>query len=526
MNINSNTIQKLLITLRRTNISNMKKHLFGFFALVLGAFAMVSCNKDDDPKSPEKDNENEQFLTLEQQQDIISQSVNMLAQTIDFSKLQPLNDLVNANLGKVFYQTALATAIETDSILVMAYFELFQNLNNRDGQFVLDLSKLKFAMDFDLIDSVYIYEDEYESDTTKYLVPVLTNVNYNNDCLQFNVNLDGHKISLKVDASDTFSTISRTGPDEYDEIETISVTIPKRIDLALSFDGQPMGGLSYLLDTDVEITDFVVSETGSMSSSVKMPKTAFSLNFELVDLTVALNGNIDVEKGFSFDMKATLDNMELFDNNITVDATLSELFKSINTTTLSVWALNCELLRSIEMGTSLMGKKVVQTSKLENPAKDPLAILAILEFAKSDTLTDEMSANLLEKLAPFFTSDFYFAGYEKPQSTLEFINGQDVRSSELLAKLSERASKIKLGKKIEAIGRSARNVATIVSEKVDKAGITPVFRIHADEQLASMNTMMAKTDLSGALTTITDKFVSVFTSYRALINLIMNKDAE
>ena len=122
----------------------MKKLFFSVMALTIGAFAFVSCDKDDNKEENRKEEENVKYLTLAEQQDIIGNLSQQLADKIDFTQIQeaiamlaPLKDLPFDEI---------AEAAEKDRVMNQI-INRFKEMEDIDGNIVVDFSSLKYRTD-------------------------------------------------------------------------------------------------------------------------------------------------------------------------------------------------------------------------------------------------------------------------------------------------------------------------------------------------------------------------------------------
>lgn len=132
----------------------MKKNLFALLAVVLGAFAFVSCEKEKDEKNDAKS----EYLTLEEQQQSINTAVTKVAESIDFSGFQPVIDAI-APLLKNYDLVDIIENLRIDSVGDHVEFRLPVK-TEKDLFFKLmipdfDLDSDDEGMGFSLPDKIY-----------------------------------------------------------------------------------------------------------------------------------------------------------------------------------------------------------------------------------------------------------------------------------------------------------------------------------------------------------------------------------
>lgn len=486
----------------------MKKSLLGFFALVLGTLVLVSCKKEDDSKLEK----NDRYLTLEQQQVIFSQAVSQVAQNIDFSGLQPAYDVISANAGKQFDFTSLVLGVISDSIITEGLQEFVNGLAS--DTLAPDFSKVRFSIDFATKDTVitkrhYDYDiDDYVYDTISQIKPYPVKVNYKNDCSQLNINLDGHVFSIKVKAADNTSRVVAKLEDETGKGESMTALylLPKNLNLSIDFDNKPLAALSLGLDADAEFTKKVLP--GENHYMLDAKKFDISIKGEIAELSMEGNASFNIQKGLSVKFNTSLDGTQLINGSIALNADLTDLAKDASESTVMAWALDYDKLRNIEFNASLMGNKVIFKSRLDNPAKDSKALASLTEIAQAEKVTPDMADRFIERISPFFSSDVYYAGFDKPQASVELVATSEMNLNDLMGKVKEGEGGILsnlIAGSSEAIGAAASKFGTC---------IVPSIRIHAakaeDEKVVSVHEFMEKVDVESAANTVMEKFSKAF----------------
>jgi hypothetical protein len=112
---------------------------------------------------------------------------------------------------------------------------------------VADLSSLYMSADLYISDSVMI--DTVKADTTYQTILKLGNLNYDVDCVQLNIFVDGHKVTLKADAKAGESTFTSITPKK-----TTEVTLPESIELYVLVDDKSLATVKGEYKSDMKFT--------------------------------------------------------------------------------------------------------------------------------------------------------------------------------------------------------------------------------------------------------------------------------
>lgn len=502
----------------------MKKHLFSMLAMAICAVALVSCNKDDDNRPEEESNA---YLTLEQQQTLLTQAIGQFADAVDFSGIQPAYDFfISLHEGR--YQVLdenIIMSLMQDSSFFKNFSEFCEQLDN-DSVMMPDVSKLYFKAEFSSKDSV-------ADDTLNFIVPRLDKLTPNNGCAQLIMNVHEHSIELKLAGSGetTSVEINTNVTDESGTPlgqEEVVYIFPNQVKVSVLFDGQTLVDLDVILDTDLKVkADVVVDNYGDESKDLSFLLTKFDLglNGQVADMKFNASANYDGENGIKAVLKSKMDNIELIDATFTLDAAMKEVLADPSSGTLSAWALNYEKLRSIGTRLSLMDKTVTFDGQIRNPMENSKMTSLIAELMSADSITEELSMKIIENIAPYITADCYFKGYRNPQASLAFLYSDSLKTIDLVTELMEKAMQLEKGD-IRQLAMEASLAAAIVAAIIDEAGIYPAIQIHNPESFVSIKEYLSGIDFVSGAMTVYQKFNEAFGQLVEIIRTAMGNDEE
>lgn len=424
----------------------MKRNLFVAFALTVGALCFFSCEKEKTD-----DGSVNQRLTLEQQQMLISQSLNLAAGEIDFSAIVPMVDAAQELDGIQLF--GILGGILEDSVSGQALSSFISKAQGDTVQ--LDFSLLGIGMEFDLIDSTKIWDD----DTTTIRIPVVVNSNYNADNTYILLNTANHKFQLNLLASSNNTSL---------EVETYSnegaiaaayenhlLIMPRQIRLEVVVDGKKCGVLELNVDTDFKIRqtkDGFSYEGNKMNLSVNAVLGDF---VGKVAVTYSESAGITLTESLSVNKGAK--SAEILGLTFKIDADMGGLGNSLNEAGLAAWAMNDSKLRGVELNMSFLDKFITGEFRLSNPIVNGKLPSSIMNIISADSVTAEMASKVVADIKPYIKSGLYFKGYKPAQASLEIVS-QEISSDKFdegmlaILNLYQLAPKIKISADNSLVG--------------------------------------------------------------------------
>lgn len=422
----------------------MKKLFFSAMALAMGAFAFVSCNKDDD-KNEEKNGGQEKFLPYEQQQKIIEQSVEGLAQTIDFKDLAASVNTIVYSIGEmaadnyIDFKFGLELASRQDRLLASKIAAIKELLNA--DEIDLNLQPLYLEADIEFVPDTAVemrgLYPQSRKDSVLYgyegksfvLIPVARNVNHNADRFKLNFKtLDNHVISLSLKGSND-KDVRMTWVDTRKK-ETKNVNLPDVLELSLTLDGKNILTAGGSIDTD-----FKVLVEGYFDRNAENDTTFKVSEVNVFGQKLSVNANVAVDKyavnasaiygastGLKVNAKAMLEGVEALAVNVNLDATLDEYVDWSESASILSWAINPEYVRSLDATAVLGGDQIKVVAALkQNPVQFNEVVVPVVSFMGGSTPDADAVKSMIDKINEIFVGEIYFKGYDKPQAKLRVV---------------------------------------------------------------------------------------------------------
>lgn len=392
----------------------MKKLFFSVMALTIGAFAFVSCDKDDKKEENRKEEENVKYLTLAEQQDIIGNLSQQLADKIDFTQIQeaiamlaPLKDLPFDEI---------AEAAEKDRVMNQI-INRFEEMEDIDGNIVVDFSKLTYRFKLNFVPTG-------DGD----VVPQFELITPNHDCFQIDMDYEGHALSVWLKGEGNMTTVKY-----FDAEESHSISVPKNIFLGLDCDGSNLFGAALEIDTDLKIT----YHEAASSLGEDEDNSFYSIDCGRLNLAITLNAaqyalDAAVQYMPESGIKVTAGLSDIVSKSeiLKVDAGLDGTLKkemNIEESDLMAWMMNSKTCRKLWADVSLLAGEMTLKMTLDNPidgipAQDRMEYMRYLE--SGEKMPKEVSQRLRDQFMTYFDNGIYFKGYEKAQSKVVFKANQ------------------------------------------------------------------------------------------------------
>lgn len=493
----------------------------------MGAFALVSCNKDD--KNDEKNGGQEKFLPYEQQQRIIEQSVEGLAQTIDFNDLAAslttvINSVANLAGNEVDWNFGLEIAAGQDPVLGRKIAAIKELLKSDDINIVLD--NLYFEADIEFapkpstgggyLDTVYSQRrsegDVVPGDSIALtLIPVVKNVIHNTDRFKLNFKtVDNHVISVILKGSNDKD--ARLSWVDTRKETTKNVNLPNVIQLSMAVDGKNIVSFDGSLDTDFNVvakgyydrnsendTTFNVSEVSAYGQNLSL-----TANLAVDKYAVSANAVYTARTGLNVNAKALLYGNEALTVNVNLDVTLDEQINWAEPISLLNWAVDNEKVRGLNATAVLGGDQIKVVAALkENPVKYQEIMTGIAPFIAGSTPDADVVKAMIDKFNEIFVGEVYFKGYDKPQAKLRLV-------------YEAPTEKTKAGSSIfsSLMDNVANSGLRIMVDTYDAEG---------NEVTISFNEYFGKINLQGSLATLKSNFEQAFAPLIGMLSNLNNK---
>ena len=217
----------------------MKRLFFSVLALTIGAFAFVSCEKDDDNPSKEKTDKGS-YLSLQEQQDLFSDAFIKSGEQVQFEGLgESVRNIIYSFAGRPLNVDSAYAQIRKDREAARKMEELTKLENVSD----LNLDDLYFGVDLILNEAII------DGDTV--MLAEVLKINHNVDRFIINITSKGHTLSssLKVSAAEKGTVEVHTSTAEGGtDVETVN--LPALVSFAVQMDGKTVVGADLKVSTD------------------------------------------------------------------------------------------------------------------------------------------------------------------------------------------------------------------------------------------------------------------------------------
>ena len=407
----------------------MRKLLFSVMALAIGALAFTSCEKEKEEERKEEQ-KTAKYLSVEDQQSLISNAITGIAESIDFTNLAQIVQIAVEELGyPLNFDGAIDAMIEQDPILSRKIDALNRMLESDEINF--DFESMYFEADIafaltEFSDTTWAWNEKGELveliDTYEAYYPYLVKVNHNADRFLINIKaVDNHVYTLSLKAgSDTesrFTEVTREGAK--------SATLPNSIDLSLSFDGNNVLSIGGDYTTDFRAvleSEYNAAEDTEKFARLTLTGSKFSAKGKLAIDKYALSGNASytAKDGIKADAKFMIADKEALSIDAHLDATLSEYTNWLESSDIAAWAMDYNSVRSLTVNAVLGGDQIKAVVGLkENPVQYTEILTPIMSFVADVPVEPEAIEAMVAKFNEIFVGEFWFKGFDKPQATLK-----------------------------------------------------------------------------------------------------------
>ena len=381
----------------------MKRLFFSVLALTIGAFAFVSCEKDDDNPSKEKTDKGS-YLSLQEQQDLFSDAFIKSGEQVQFEGLgESVRNIIYSFAGRPLDVDSAYAQIRKDREAARKMEELTKLENVSD----LNLDDLYFGVDLILNEAII------DGDTV--MLAEVLKINHNVDRFIINITSKGHTLSssLKVSAAEKGTVEVHTSTAEGGtDVETVN--LPALVSFAVQMDGKTVVGADLKVSTDylIKIIVSAIEEEEDKLESVTFNGSKLDMGGAISVGDCSFTGNISYtdKAGITVGTAAKANGFEIFGIDLNVKTVISNNTNYANTGNLLGLAMNG--IKGLNANARLGGDAIVFKGEFaSNPVQYVLQIGGATE--------DEMPA-IVDSLNKAFSFDAYFKGYEEPQAEFEF----------------------------------------------------------------------------------------------------------
>ena len=390
----------------------MKKLFFGILALAIGAFSFVSCDKDD--KIDDSGVKVKDYLTLDEQEQLISNALVAATQAFEYSDFtNGIKDAVQGLLGDSVNWKLSYDLMREDSVINARMAILGGDYDEEYESDIMDnLDSLYFA--------VYLVVKDTIIDDEPYRVAALDSAYYDaNGFISVIETLDGHRLTLagKLDM-DSVRRISVTSLNPDSLLDTMFVNLPTYAAVVVAVDSTALFVLGGEAETDffasvnkVSKGLYISGKDLALQAYTFMDKTFFGAeigyNAEKKELSLGLGLSYTELPVAKLDVKGVFPYLDL-------DGKTNYLEPSS--------LLNLAIqLSDVSAELSLMGGQVKINAGIKSSV--------IMALAPLMGATPETMEKALESLNNSFDGSIYFKGFSEPQGKIVFAYDENRRDT-------------------------------------------------------------------------------------------------
>ncbi len=393
----------------------MKKLLFGILALAIGAFSFVSCEKDD--KVDDSGVKVKDYLTLDEQEQLISNALVAATQAFEFSDYATgVKNALKGLLGDSVNWRLSYDLMREDSVINARMAILG---GDYDEEFEMDnLDSLYFAAYMSVKDTII--------DGEEYRVAALDSADYETaGFISIIETLDGHKLLLggKIDM-DSISRINFTTMNLDSLIDTVFFHLPEVASFVVAVDSTVLFGGGYDFSTDFVANLCKVERMYRSDSITGLYISGKDLHFEtlaLLDQTMfgAEVGYDDEKSELSFGLGLVYQGLPVATLDFKgVLPLLGDDASYLDTRNLLMMALS---LSDLGAEVNLMNDQIKISAELKS---NFIANVSPIAFTPA-----EQMPKLVENLNKNFDGSISFKGFSEPQAKILFAYDENRRDT-------------------------------------------------------------------------------------------------
>lgn len=392
----------------------MKRLLFSVLALSIGAFAFVSCDKDD-----EKEEKRGSYLSIEAQQNLFTEAFIKSGEQVEFEGLaESVRNIIYNFAGRPLIVDSAYAQIKQDR-------EAARKMNaikEMDGENI-SFDGLYFGVDLVLNETVV------EGDTI--MLAQVQKINHNVDRFIINMESNKHVLnsSLKVSASRTGAVeVNTPGKEGATNVEIVK--LPSVVSFAVKMDGNPVLGADVNISSDylIKIVEVLDDNDDTKVESVTINGSNLNMNGAVSVGNCSFGGKLSYteQAGINIGAAAKVNGSEILGADINIKAVLANNTNYADLGNLMGLAMTG--INGVSANARLNSDEIVFKAEIsKNPVNVIMPILAATE--------EEMPA-LIDSLKDAFKCGIYFKGYSEPQAKLTFVY-QPVDKSDIVQTESE-----------------------------------------------------------------------------------------
>ena len=399
----------------------MKRFFIGVIALVASAFAFLSCDGEGigspSNSNEEKGKTDEKYLTVQDQQDIISNSMTEVAESFSFTNLsnviQTIAGITDRNIGMQQFKEMIASnpdlATDPDILQRMAMIQAL--FGGEADTIAIDLRALYMYAKIRVVDS--IADNRIVSSKLK-----LERYDFNDEGLQlcFLVGNDTISFSAWAEAGES---IIRIANDKKSNDKV--VYMPSTARLAIMVGNAVLFDLNSDYSSDINIS---FSEGEKDSLILEGNKLSIKNDFNIIGYRLVNNFDLDMSKGINTTYKF----VNAKGNVFLINGWLKGSFEGLNlmdSIQMMAWMMNPEKFESVRVNASVLNNTIQLKGTLQNPFKDNDLAAGLGELHAGATWKKDKAEKMIAKLNDLLKVELYFEDYDNPQATLKLVYAPD-----------------------------------------------------------------------------------------------------
>jgi len=435
----------------------MKKLFLCMLALATGAFAFVSCDKEkDDVNDASKDRQKyENVLSYEQQQDILSNSLNTVVQVIDFTSLSQTLQSIMAEFGdNTIDINDMFEAIAQQDEILGGRINAIREFLYTEEDILFDFEGLFFEANLDFVlDTIQVLDGAGVFKDSVMIIPYVSDVIYESDQFKLNIGFNNKEEKAVIVLKGHNDPESRVSITNATTQQVKNITLPDTLDLSVTIGNKKVLQAKIAYETDFQVQ---VEGTGSIIrkqvEGVKPDKfklTKLILNGEELSLnagvtldkySILAGVDYDKESGVNITAKAQMLGADILSIRAKIDATLSENLDWKNPMgSILPWLTNPDrMARGGQIEAVLGNDDIKLLASFDLTDNEIVTALMALVLGQPKTQEDfDKARNMVEYLNNRIKGELYFKGYADPQAKIKFIFDPESVGEKNISKLDD-----------------------------------------------------------------------------------------
>ena len=395
----------------------MKRFFIGVIALVASAFAFLSCEGEgfSSTSGGDKGKTDEKYLTVQDQQDIISNSMTEVAESFNFTNLsnviQTIAGITDRNIGMQQFEEMIESnpdlATDRDVLQRMAMIDAL--FGGKADTLAFDLRALYMYAKIRVVDSIAdnkIVSSKLELERYE--------LNYEGFQLSFLVGDDEISFAAWANAGESIIRVTNDKKSN-DKI----VFLPSTTRLVVQVNNAVLFDLNSDYSSDINI--FVNKDSLILEGN----KLSIKNDFNIIGYRLVNNFDLDMSKSINTSLKVVNSKGNVFLINGWLKGSFEEGLNLMDSIQMMAWMMNPEKFESVRVNASVLNNAIQLKGTLQNPFKDTELAGGLVELKAGATWKKDKAEKMIAKLNDLLKVELYFEGYDNPQATLKLVYDPD-----------------------------------------------------------------------------------------------------